>query len=149
MFLVRWSGPAGISEFDRYQVAIGIKRKTPKIVGNKMSLSIYIQILLYRYYYRKHNFIKSHLGFKRKTQTVWNKMVKICQCSISLQPGYKKNANYVHLKKSLILTSNHPSTLNNVAIEEIPSLKFPKRRWLEQKTIDVAAYKACFFLFKN
>merc|ERR1719336_1403281 len=31
-FTVRWSGPSGISEFDRYQVAIGIRRKTPKIV---------------------------------------------------------------------------------------------------------------------
>ena len=31
-FTVRWSGPSGISEFDRYQVAIGIRRKTPQIV---------------------------------------------------------------------------------------------------------------------
>ena len=31
-FTVRWSGPAGIAEFDRYQVAIGIRRKTPQIV---------------------------------------------------------------------------------------------------------------------
>jgi len=37
-FAVRWSGPAGISEFDRYQVAIGIKRKTPKIVERGQSL---------------------------------------------------------------------------------------------------------------
>ena len=31
-FTVRWSGPKGISEFDRYQVAIGTKRKTPQII---------------------------------------------------------------------------------------------------------------------
>ena len=31
-FSVRWSGPQGISEFDRYQVAIGIRRKTPQII---------------------------------------------------------------------------------------------------------------------
>jgi len=31
-FTVRWSGPSGISEFDRYQVAIGIRRKTPQII---------------------------------------------------------------------------------------------------------------------
>ena len=31
-FTVRWSGPDGISEFDRYQVAIGIRRKTPQII---------------------------------------------------------------------------------------------------------------------
>ena len=31
-FSVRWSGPTGISEFDRYQVAIGIRRKTPQII---------------------------------------------------------------------------------------------------------------------
>jgi len=31
-FTVRWSGPTGISEFDRYQVAIGIRRKTPQII---------------------------------------------------------------------------------------------------------------------
>ena len=31
-FSVRWSGPSGISEFDRYQVAIGIRRKTPQII---------------------------------------------------------------------------------------------------------------------
>merc|ERR1712106_778839 len=31
-FSVKWSGPIGISEFDRYQVAIGIRRKTPQII---------------------------------------------------------------------------------------------------------------------
>ena len=31
-FSVRWSGPVGISEFDRYQVAIGIRRKQPQII---------------------------------------------------------------------------------------------------------------------
>jgi len=31
-FEVRWSGPSGESEFDRYQVAIGIRRKTPQII---------------------------------------------------------------------------------------------------------------------
>jgi receptor-type tyrosine-protein phosphatase beta len=31
-FEVRWSGPREITEFDRYQVAIGIRRKTPQIV---------------------------------------------------------------------------------------------------------------------
>ena len=34
-FTVKWSGPAGISEFDRYQVAIGIRRKTPQIIGKR------------------------------------------------------------------------------------------------------------------
>jgi len=31
-FSVAWSGPRGVSEFDRYQVAIGIRRKTPQII---------------------------------------------------------------------------------------------------------------------
>lgn len=31
-FSVRWSGPVGISEFNRYQVAIGIRRKTPHFI---------------------------------------------------------------------------------------------------------------------
>jgi len=31
-FEVRWSGPREITEFDRYQVAIGIRRKTPQVV---------------------------------------------------------------------------------------------------------------------
>jgi len=31
-FSVRWSGPTGISEFDRYQVAIGTRRKNPQII---------------------------------------------------------------------------------------------------------------------
>merc|ERR1719412_3523537 len=37
-FSVRWSGPIGISEFDRYQVAIGIRRKTPQIVDRGKEL---------------------------------------------------------------------------------------------------------------
>jgi len=37
-FTVRWSGPDGISEFDRYQVAIGIRRKTPQIVDRGKEL---------------------------------------------------------------------------------------------------------------
>merc|ERR1712012_495685 len=37
-FTVRWSGPDGISEFDRYQVAIGIRRKTPQIVDRGKDL---------------------------------------------------------------------------------------------------------------
>ena len=35
-FTVRWSGPSGAVEFDRYQVAIGIRRKTPQIIGKKI-----------------------------------------------------------------------------------------------------------------
>ena len=31
-FEVSWSGPREITEFDRYQVAIGIRRKTPQII---------------------------------------------------------------------------------------------------------------------
>ena len=31
-FEVRWSGPRIFTEFDRYQVAIGIRRKTPQII---------------------------------------------------------------------------------------------------------------------
>lgn len=31
-FEVKWSGPREITEFDRYQVAIGIRRKTPQII---------------------------------------------------------------------------------------------------------------------
>ncbi len=31
-FQVSWSGPREITEFDRYQVAIGIRRKTPQII---------------------------------------------------------------------------------------------------------------------
>ena len=37
-FSVRWSGPQGISEFDRYQVAIGIRRKTPQIIERGQQL---------------------------------------------------------------------------------------------------------------
>ena len=37
-FSVRWSGPQGISEFDRYQVAIGIRRKTPQIIERGQTL---------------------------------------------------------------------------------------------------------------
>ena len=32
-FTVRWDGPDGVSEFDRYTVAIGIRRKTPQTIG--------------------------------------------------------------------------------------------------------------------
>ena len=37
-FSVKWSEPRGVSEFDRYQVAIGIRRKTPQIIlrGNPL-----------------------------------------------------------------------------------------------------------------
>ena len=31
-FEVSWSGPRELTEFDRYQVAIGIRRKTPQII---------------------------------------------------------------------------------------------------------------------
>merc|ERR1712110_1050919 len=31
-FSVRWSGPTGISEFDRYQVAIDSRRNNPQII---------------------------------------------------------------------------------------------------------------------
>jgi cadherin 5 type 2 (VE-cadherin) len=37
-FEVRWSGPREITEFDRYQVAIGIRRKTPQIVDRGATL---------------------------------------------------------------------------------------------------------------
>lgn len=38
-FEVRWSGPREITEFDRYQVAIGIRRKTPQIILRGAALS--------------------------------------------------------------------------------------------------------------
>uniref|UniRef100_A0A0K2UFV7 protein-tyrosine-phosphatase n=2 Tax=Lepeophtheirus salmonis TaxID=72036 RepID=A0A0K2UFV7_LEPSM len=34
-FRVRWSAPRELTEFDRYQVAIGIRRKTPQIVDRE------------------------------------------------------------------------------------------------------------------
>jgi len=37
-FTVRWSGPDGISEFEKYQVAIGIRRKTPQLVERGQEL---------------------------------------------------------------------------------------------------------------
>ncbi len=32
-FEVEWGGPDGVSEFDRYTVAISIRRKTPQTIG--------------------------------------------------------------------------------------------------------------------
>ena len=38
-FEVSWSGPREITEFDRYQVAIGIRRKTPQIIERGQPLT--------------------------------------------------------------------------------------------------------------
>ena len=39
-FEVSWSGPRELTEFDRYQVAIGIRRKTPQIIDRGAPLKV-------------------------------------------------------------------------------------------------------------
>ena len=39
-FEVAWDGPDGVSEFDRYTVAIGIRRKTPQTIGKQLYISV-------------------------------------------------------------------------------------------------------------